>query len=179
MRNPLQEQLLKAGLAQKQKVDAAAREQARRRDGKLPAAPSAQVDAQRLQAEKAERDRALAAERNAEARAKELKAQIRQIIETHQVAPAGELAYRFVDGSKIKELKVSEAQRKLLAKGALVIVAHEQSYALLPQADAAKIYERGGSVVVDHARPAEPAPAAPSSDEEYYQRFVVPDDLMW
>lgn len=178
MRNPLQEQLLKAGLAQKQKVDAAAREQARRRDGKLPAAPAAQVDAQRLQAEKAERDRALAAERNAEARAKELKAQIRQIVETHKVAPAGEVPYRFVDGSKIKELLVSEAQRKLLAKGALVIVAHEQGYALLPQADAAKIYERGGQVVLDHAKPA--APAAPaSSDDEYYQRFVVPDDLMW
>ena len=73
MRTPLQEKLLKAGLVKKHNVDAAVREQAKQRQGKAPATPNPeQVNAQKLQAERAERDRALAAERNAQARAKEL-----------------------------------------------------------------------------------------------------------
>ena len=70
MRNPLQEQLLKAGLVNKAKAAQVVREQAKKHKGKGPAAPSAeQLEAQRLQTEKAERDRAIAAERNAQARA--------------------------------------------------------------------------------------------------------------
>ena len=74
MRNPLQEQLLKAGLVKKSKVAEVAREQARQRHGKAPPAPSAeQAEAERVRLEKAERDRALAAERNAQARRKRSK----------------------------------------------------------------------------------------------------------
>lgn len=46
MRNPLQEQLLKAGLAKKQQVDAAARALERQRDGKAP--PAQKIDADKL-----------------------------------------------------------------------------------------------------------------------------------
>jgi len=42
MRNPLQEQLLKAGLVKKSKVAEVAREQAKQRHGKAPPAPSAE-----------------------------------------------------------------------------------------------------------------------------------------
>src|SRR5690242_17460927 len=59
MRNPLQDQLLKAGLVKKGQVDQVAREQSKQRQGKAPTGPSReQVEAQRLQAERAERDRA-------------------------------------------------------------------------------------------------------------------------
>ena len=52
MRNPLQEQLLKAGLVNKAKAAQAVREQAAKHKGKAPAAPSAeQLEAERLQAE--------------------------------------------------------------------------------------------------------------------------------
>src|SRR5690348_18005271 len=82
MRNPLQEQLLKAGLVNKAKAAQVVREQAKKHKGKGPAAPSAeQVEVERLQAEKAERDRALAAERNAQLRQNEAHAQVRQIVE--------------------------------------------------------------------------------------------------
>ncbi|NMW24780.1 DUF2058 family protein, partial [Rhodanobacter denitrificans] len=51
MRNPLQEQLLKAGLVNKAKAAQVVREQAKKHKGKGPTAPSAeQVEAQRLQA---------------------------------------------------------------------------------------------------------------------------------
>lgn len=175
MRNLLQEQLLKAGLAKKQQVDAAARAQARQRDGKAPVADK--IDTDKLLAERAERDRALAAERNARAREQELRAQIKQIIETHQQKPAGEQPYRFIDAGKIKEILVGERQRQQLANGSLSIARHLDTYALLPQAAALMVRERGGEIVVDHSR-ATPAAQA-DADEEHYRRFVVPDDLMW
>ena len=52
MRNPLQEQLLKAGLAKKSKLDQVAREQEKQRRGKAaPAASAEQADAGRARQE--------------------------------------------------------------------------------------------------------------------------------
>ena len=63
--NPLQEQLLKAGLVKKSQVAQVAREQNKARHAKgAPVGPSeSQLEAERARAEKAERDRTLAAER--------------------------------------------------------------------------------------------------------------------
>lgn len=184
MRNPLQEQLLKAGLAKKHKIAAAVREQNQQRQGKKPVADAAErVDAQQLQAERAERDRALAAEQKAQARAHELRAQVRQIVETHKVAHAGDIAYRFTHDGAIRSIWVNEALRKQLAKGVLVIVQHDlghgkdPGYELLPRPAAELVYERGGPIVLDHGRATEPA--VQEAEDPYYQRFVVPDDLIW
>jgi uncharacterized protein YaiL (DUF2058 family) len=179
MRNPLQEQLLKAGLVKKAKVAQVVREQVKQKQGKAPAGPSAeQLEAQRRQAEKAERDRALAAERNAQARASELRAQIRQIVESHKVKREGEIAYRFTDGDAIKSVLVNEALRAQLAKGTLVIVRHEQGYELVPRVAADKVYERDATMIVlDHGRT--DAGGEPGEDDEYYKQFEVPDDLIW
>ncbi len=176
---PLQEQLLKAGLVNKAKAAQVVREQAKKYKGKGPAAPSAeQVEAQRLQAEKAERDRALAAERNAQARANEARAQVRQIVEAHKVKREGEIAYRFTDGDRIRDVLVNEALRAQLASGMLVIVRHDQGYELLPRIAADKVYERDAAMIVlDHGR-AE-ANSGDGSDDEYYKQFQVPDDLIW
>ncbi|MFT4246513.1 MAG: DUF2058 domain-containing protein [Pseudomonas sp.] len=180
IRNPLQEQLLKAGLVKKGKVDQIAREQARARHGKgAPAtAETDRIDAARLQAERAERDRALAAERNAQARLREQQAQVRQIVETQRVKRSGELEYRFEDGSAIRTLLVDKLQRAQLASGALVIVRHDDGVELVPRAAAEKIRERdAGAILVDHGS----VPAAAGSGDDYYdqERFKVPDDLVW
>ena len=179
MRNPLQEQLLKAGLVNKAKAAQVVREQAKKHKGKGPAAPSAeQVEAQRLQAEKAERDRAIAAQRNAQARAQEAQAQIRQIVEAHKVKREGEIAYRFADGNVIRDVLVNEPLRAQLAAGTLVIVRHGESYELLPRAAADKVAERDASVIVlDHGRADIAGDNA--ADDEYYGKFEVPDDLIW
>lgn len=179
MRNPLQEQLLKAGLVDKAKAAQVVREQARQRQGKTPPPPSAeQLDAQRLQVERAERDRALAAERNAQARASEQRAQVRQIVETHKVKREGEIAYRFTDGDTIRSLLVNEPLRAQLAGGTLVIVRHDTGYELLPRPVADKVYERDAAMIVlDHGR-ADVSGGA-SEDDEYYKQFQVPDDLIW
>ena len=179
MRNPLQEQLLKAGLVNKTKAAQVVREQAKKHKGKGPMAPSAeQVEAQRLQAEKAERDRALAAERNAQARVNEAHAQVRQIVEAHKVKREGEIAYRFTDGDKIRDVLVNEALRAQLASGTLVIVRHDQGYELLPRIAADKVHARDAAMIVlDHGR-AE-AGNGNDADDEYYKQFQVPDDLVW
>lgn len=179
MRNPLQEQLLKAGLAKKGKVDQIARDQAKQRQGKPVAAETAEkIDTQRLQAERAERDRALAAERNAQAHAREIAAQVRQIIDANKVKREGEISYRFNDGDKIHSVLVNEALRTQLAKGTLVIARSGDRYELLPRAAADKIRERDASaIVLDHGQAANSTPA--SDDDAFYSQFKVPDDLIW
>ena len=179
MRNPLQEQLLKAGLVNKAKAAQVVREQAKKHKGKGSAAPSMeQLEAQRLQAEKAERDRAIAAERNAHARTHEAHAQICQIVEAHKVKREGEIAYRFTDGDKIKDVLVSPALRAQLAAGSLVIVRHGEGYELLPRIAADKVHERDAAMIVlDHGRATDAG--SNDADDEYYKQFEVPDDLIW
>jgi uncharacterized protein YaiL (DUF2058 family) len=178
MRNLLQDQLLKAGLVKKNQVAQVVREQAKQRKGKVPAPPrSEQVEAQRLQAERAERDRALAAEHNVQVRSNEAHAQVRQIVESHKVKREGEIAYRFADADKIKDVLVNELLRAQLANGTLVIVRHEQGYELLPRAAADKVYARDAAMIVlDHGRA---EAGSGGEDDEYYRQFQVPDDLIW
>lgn len=181
MRNPLQDQLLKAGLVNKAKVNQVVREQTKKKLGKAPVAPSNEaVEAQRLQAERAERDRALAAERNAQARAAERRAQVRQIVDTAKLKRSGEIDYRFTDGNAIKSLLVNEALRSQLASGALVIARLDQGYELIPRAAADKVYERDtNAIVLDHGRGETSTEQPLSDDDAYYAQFQVPDDLTW
>jgi hypothetical protein len=182
IRNPLQEQLLKAGLVNKNKVDQVARQQQKARDGKPVAKPETEaVNAQKLAAERAERDRTLEAERKTQKYAQELQAQVKQIVDTQRVKPEGDIEYRFSDGTAIKAVLVGPTQRTQLAKGALVIARAGISYALLPRSAADKVRERDASaLVLDHGRSAGPAAdAGGSGDDDYYKQFEVPDDLIW
>ena len=179
--NPLQEQLLKAGLVKKAKVAEVAREQNKARHAKGPSQPNdIQREAERARADKAERDRALAAEHKAKMRVAELAGQARQIIEDKKMPRSGELEYRFTDGA-IRTLLINEGLRKQLASGALVIARLGDRYELLPRAAADKVREPdAGMIVLDHGQAAGTEPAAASSeDDAYYAQFQVPDDLTW
>lgn len=179
MRNLLQDQLLKAGLVNKTKAAQVVREQAKQRHSKTPTPPvGGAVDTKRLQAERAERDRSLEAERNAQLRAGERRTQIRQIVESQKVKREGEIAYRFTDGDVIRSVLVNEPLRAQLASGTLVIVRHDQGYELLPRLAADKIHDRDASfIVLDHGAP--DGASAATDDDDYYKAFVVPDDLTW
>jgi uncharacterized protein YaiL (DUF2058 family) len=180
--NPLQEQLLKAGLVKKSKVAEVAREQNKARHAKGPSAPNEiQQEAERARAEKAERDRALAAGRKAQARTAELRAQARQIIQDRKVPRSGESEYRFTADGAIRTLLVNEDLRRQLASGALVIARLDERYELLPRAAAEKVRERdAGMIVLDHGQAAGTEPSATTSeDDAYYAQFQVPDDLVW
>ena len=178
--NPLQAQLLKAGLVKKSKVAEVAREQHVARHAKAAAGPSdVQLEAERARAEKAERDRALAAERKAQARIAELRAQARQIIADRKVPRAGESEYRFTADGAMRTLLVNDDLRTKLSSGALVIASVDGRYELLPRVAADKVRERDASmIVVDHGQDTGAA-AATSEDDAYYAQFQVPDDLVW
>lgn len=177
MRNPLQEQLLKAGLVNKTKAAQVVREQAKRHKGKGSMPPTAeQVEALRLQLAKADRDRELAAERNSHKQIAEARAQVRQIIAAHSIPREGELPYRFSDGDKIREILVNEALRAQLASGTAAIVRQDELYHLLPRVAADKVRDRAEDMIIlDHGQPS----MADSEDDEYYRQFKVPDDLIW
>lgn len=180
--NPLQEQLLKAGLVKKSKVAEVAREQNKARHAKNPSGPGdIQLEAERVRAGNVERDRALAAEAKARARITELRAQARQIITDRKVPRSGESEYRFSADGAIRSLLVNEDLRRKLSSGALVIARIDERYELLPRAAAEKVRERDASLIVlDHGQPAGSEPAASSSeDDAYYAQFQVPDDLVW
>ena len=166
--NALQEQLLKAGLAKKSQASAAAREQAKARQGKAESTSAeVQREAERARAEKVERDRALAAERNAQARQAEQKAQARQIITAHAVPYKGDDEYRFSDGAAIRTLLIDPKLRKALSVGVLVIVAHGDGYALLPRAAAERCVSAhpkpSSSTTASRARPPKSPPATPKT----------------
>jgi uncharacterized protein YaiL (DUF2058 family) len=180
--NPLQEQLLKAGLVKKSKVAQVAREQDKARHAKGPADPNdIQREAERVRQEKVERDRALEAGRKAQSRSAELRAQARQIIQDKKVPRAGDSEYRFTADGAIRTLLVNDDLRRKLSAGVLVIARLDDRYELLPRAAGDKVRERDASLVVlDHGQAggSEPA-AATSEDDAYYAQFKVPDDLVW
>jgi uncharacterized protein YaiL (DUF2058 family) len=126
--------------------------------------------------------RALAAERNAQARQAEQKAQAKQIIAAHAVPHKGDDEYRFSDGAAIRTLLIDPKLRKALSVGVLVIVAHGDGYALLPRAAAEKVRERAPeAIIVDHGQPGSTAEISTGNaeDDAYYAQFQVPDDLVW
>ena len=180
--NPLQEQLLKAGLAKKSKVAEVARAQDKARHAKGNKDPDdIRREAERAREEKVARDRALAAEQKARAQAAELKAQARQIIRDKKLPAEGESEYRFTADGAIRTVLVSDEQRRKLSAGHVVVARLDDRYVLLPRAAGDKVRERDpGLVVLDHGTQADlPAEAPSSEDDAYYAQFKVPDDLVW
>ena len=180
--NPLQEQLLKAGLVKKSKVTEAVREQAKARQAQAPtAADEARAAAERAREDKVERDRALEAARRAQVRQGELAAQARQIIRDKQLPRSGESEYRFTVDGAIRTLLIDDDQRRKLAAGTVVVARDGERFALLPRPAADKVRERdAGLIVLDHGLAAGSAPTEPLSDDDaYYAQFKVPDDLVW
>lgn len=180
--NPLQEQLLKAGLVKKSKVAEVAREQVKARHGKTPPELSEiQLHAEQTRAEKAERDRVLAAERKAQAQSVERIAQAKQIIEDQKLPRLGEIEYRFNADGAIRTVLVNDEQRKKLATGGVVIARFGDRYELLPRSAGDKVRDReAGLIVLDHGQHAGSEPdTGNAEDEAYYAQFRVPDDLIW
>ncbi|USA44003.1 DUF2058 domain-containing protein [Spongiibacter taiwanensis] len=174
----LQDQLLKAGIVDEKKAKKLKQEQrkaAKQNKGK-PKVDEGKLAAQKAMAEKAERDRALARQRNLEAEKKAIQAQIVQLIQTNRVARnQGEVAYNFTDGKKIKKLYVDALQQKQLTNGVLAIVKLAEQYELVPARVAEKIQQRDPDAVLVLN-----APQANQVDEDDpYADYQIPDDLMW
>ncbi|QSX31710.1 DUF2058 domain-containing protein [Shewanella cyperi] len=180
MANALQEQLLKAGLASKQKVKDVKTQ--KRRDRKSNVDDGSATLKQSIAEQKkrqAEQDRALNEQRFQEAQAR---GQVRSLVtEVKRCAikpPAGaELKFNYTLNNKIYPLFITERIQAQLLGGQLGIVRLEDSSFLVPH----KLAERVDLLVPDWCgylwKPEDSNPAL--EEEDPYADYVIPDDLMW
>jgi uncharacterized protein len=150
MGNPLQEQLLKAGLATKKQAKKAEHEKyisRKQNKGTLPVVPSNK--AREEQAAQEMRNRELNQQRLEENRLREQKSQVKQLIETNRLAQdaRGE-PYHFVWQNKIKRIFVSDEMTDQLSRGQLAIVKLGDSFDVVPAKVAQQIASRDQEAVV-------------------------------
>lgn len=175
----LQEQFLKAGLVDKNKVklvnqDKSKQKKVERRTGTV-SVDEARIAAQELQRKNAERARELNAQRDAAASQKAIAAQIAQMVKQNRQGKGnGDIAYNFTHGSKIERIYVSAAVQAHLMAGRLVIVCLNGVTELVPKVIADKIAERDASLVVRVKKVSNEV-----DEDDPYAAFQIPDDLMW
>ena len=156
MGNPLQEQLLKAGLATKKQAKKAEHEKRVARQQSKESGPV--VVGSKVREEQAAlelRNRELNRLHLEEARARELKAQVKQLVEANRLAKddRGE-PYHFAEGRTIKRIFVSSEITDQLSRGQLAIVKLGNSYEVVPAKVAQQIASRDQeAVLVWHTRP--------------------------
>jgi uncharacterized protein YaiL (DUF2058 family) len=182
MSGSLQDQLLKAGLADAKKakeLDKKKRKQAKvaRRSG-VDLVDETKEAARQALADKAERDRALNQDLNSKAQRKAINAQIKQLIETNRLERGrGDVAFNFSDGKKVKSLYVTAMEQRQLSAGRLAIVKQGDQYEMVPRPVAEKIAERDDSRIV--ALDASNEEDLTAEEQEWYKDYEIPDDLMW
>ncbi len=188
MKNALQEQLLKAGLATEDQLAKPKparrkpRQQKGRKGGGKPGRPQqtgkarrddsdlarAWAARQKAEREEAERKKQLKAQRKAN------RAKIRQLtLDNCLNSDEAEIPFQFMVGSNIKNIYVTEQQRKQLLSGELRITFQDGKRCLIPAAVASQIHELDPEKLI-----IDPSKVEEQIDDEYAD-FKVPDDLIW
>ncbi len=178
MANSLGDQLLKAGLVNRDKLNKAKKskyKQQKTEKKKGEVANEAAESARRVAAEKAARDRELNRQQKEAVERKAVQAQIRQLVELNRLPRGdGEMGYNFQDGTAIKKIFVSKEIHNKLGRGLLAIVRFDAGYEVIPSVVAEKIKLRDASCIVSNA-----ATQLEDGDDDPYADYKVPDDLMW
>jgi len=175
----LQDQLLKAGLVDEQKLKQA-RTDKRKRQKKAAAAADSHPEEERRQAreaaaQKARRDRELNRLHQEEARRKAETNELRQLIHTNRLPRRdGDVSYNFQDGQAFKRIYVTADQQRGLAQGRLAIVRQDTGYEVVSASVAARVSTRDPSLVLVQNQP-----GSDGLEDSDYADFKVPDDLMW
>lgn len=187
----LRDQLLKSGVVSQKQAKKAEQEvkskthQQHKQKKKKKKSGQVDVDTESaayLAAKAREQEKARAMELNRQKQAellqKELLAQVRVLIETHNVNDSkADISYHFTnEGKFVKKIRVNQEQVKQLTEGQLAItVLEEDCYYLVPANIAEKILERMPKAVVCFNKVDE---KTVDSDDPYAD-YQVPDDLMW
>jgi len=175
----LQDQLLKAGLSNETKAKQVRTEKRKQnkqqQKNKVKVVNEAKLQLQDTKDKQLEKDKLLNQKRNEEADKKQIVNQIYQLIDLNKIAQDEEgSAYNFTDENKVKIIYVSDEVRKHIISGKLAIVKSKVRYEVVPVPVAEKIKQRDEKVIIvlftDNAETAE--------DNEY-QGYEIPDDLMW
>lgn len=185
MGKSLADQLLSAGLVDAKRVKQAQQEKRKEQKHQPKGHQSAQEE-QRKQVElaraaKAEQDRLLNEKRLQAERNKELRLQVRQILEQHTVAAEGEIRFNFKDAStgKIRYLFVSGQQQNLLANGQLLICANGKRAVLVNRETAERVKERLPAALLFDATSLTANAQQQDDVDDPYKDFPIPDDLVW
>ena len=179
----LQDQLLKAGMVDSKKAKQMEKEKKKQaklaRKGQAEIVDEAKQLAQKVQAEKAEKDRERNRQAQLAAEQKAIAAQIIQLIRTNRIERTqGDVGFQFVDGKNIKKIYVDAKLQKQLEHGQIAIVRLDGQYELVATAVAEKIRQRDETTVVWLNSRAE-AKDAGNEEDDPYADFQIPDDLMW
>lgn len=180
MANALQEQLLKAGLASKQKVRDVKTQKRRDKKARVDDGSSALkndiAEQKRLQAEK---DKALNEQRFAEATAR---GQVRGLVSEFtqfaiKIPSHAEVKFNYTLDNKIYSVYIDEKIQSQLLKGQLGIVRYEDKSYLVPH----KLAERVNLLVPQWCGYLwqQDEEKAIEVEDDPYADYAIPDDLMW
>jgi len=177
MSKSLQDQLLRAGLANKKQAVKA--KKAKNNKERLKRAGKAVDDevtdaVKKAEQEKLDKDRELNDRKNRQAAENAIRAQVAQLIEMNSIKERGDIEFSFPDDKLIKTIHVSEKQQNALAAGAVAIVKSGEQYHIVPRKACDKIAERDEAAVL--------LCNADTGDQQFddeYADYQVPDDLMW
>jgi uncharacterized protein len=184
MAKSLQEQMLEMGLVNQKKAKKNAKELKKtehmKRTGNADELEDTKAAAEAARKAKAEHDRELNRQKEAEARQKAIAAQIKQLIETNAIDSKGEIKYNFIDGKKVKTLYVNQAVWDRLSRGQLAIIAYNDnsktgSHRIVPLPVAEKIRQRAP----EHFMLIAETQGAQMDEDDPYAAYQIPDDLMW
>ncbi|TCK18729.1 hypothetical protein DFR30_2013 [Thiogranum longum] len=176
MANTFGDQLLKAGLVSKDKLNKTKKSKYKQQKaGNNKGTDEAAASARRLAAEQAARDRELNLQRKQAAEDKAIQAQVRQLIEMNRLGrDGGEVGYNFQDGTVVRKIFVTEEIHDRLGHGHLSIARFDDGYEVIPTVVAEKIKLRDQACIVSKV---DSLPASEENDP--YADYKVPDDLMW
>jgi hypothetical protein len=177
MTNSLADQLLKAGLVNEKKASQVKKEKKKQRKQQFKS-KTVVTDESKLAAQQALTDRQLKSkelnrQKETQAQAKAIVAQIKQLIINNAVEVTGDISFNFVEAGKVKKIYVDEKTRANLVNGVLCVVKLTNTYKLVPSRIAEKIAQRNPSyVLLQNTKTVK-------DEEDDYADFKIPDDLMW
>jgi uncharacterized protein YaiL (DUF2058 family) len=180
----LQDQLLKAGVINKNKAKKAKSDQhkqakvVRKMGGKTVNEAKAAVVSE--QAKKTERDRELNLRKQQQANQKAVVAQIKQLIDLNKIKGSkGDIHYSFAYENKVKHIYVTSEMQDHLSRGRLAIVSllgnPIEKFEVVPAAIAEKIAQRDSDYIVQ----LNVKESSSEIEDDPYADYQIPDDLMW
>ncbi len=180
MNNPFQEQLLKAGLVNKQQVKKANQEKSRlkkqQRNKKEIVIDEIKLKRQQAVAKKVQRDRELNRKKEEQARNKAISAEINQLIAENSLKRDGscEIVYNFEHRNKVNRIYVNKEMKQQIIQGKLGIARIEGRYELVPKVVAEQIKQRNEKRIILFSPQQQKI-----ADDDQHADYQVPDDLMW
>lgn len=181
MGNALQEQLLNAGLVDKNQANRAKsakhKKMKQQRNTKQGVVDEAKQSAEKSMHEKAQRDRGLNHQKEEKAQEKAIIAQIKQLINVNKLNKGNgdDLAYNFEDNKSVKRIFVTREVHDNIANGRLTIVKSDGQYEIVPTPVADKIKQRDESYIILRNETQQQT----TEEDEFYADYEIPDDLMW